>query len=502
MKSFLTSTIIFIICNVSTGNLIDEERKTIETTCMPWCRNAVNCGHERCSGCEFICQGQCDYIPNDTCQTWCTPEKCELKKCSGCVTCQTPSQGTCKLAYFKDVTQQMFSLDSEYFNQWTHSGKPYFHESAPSMIDIDGDNVLDYFNSMHGHPVDTYKKRIELALTKTRHIGNISLKEVSNRIIIEDPIDLGFWDAHGTQIADLDGDGVFDILISSGGNQGKWSWPDSKGDVVSNGNFLFFGENIMDGLGRNMTVFRGGRVKADEAGVHERNGRGRVTFLFDADGDGKIDIFPIQARREDNLLTPGILKINQGDRTWKENSDLSEFASAMILTDVDGDGIAQEVLISRGNCWPKRDHPDYDKTYGAFTAEVRAFCSSRPIGTMAIYKFDSIEKSMKEISKHYKNTQPYPWAQPPCCPLGGFDFSRDCTAKSIVTGDFDKDLRADHVFLYVRKLVFYFSSDRPIGVLPNRNEYIGHEIQLPKYCYANGIRIIDLDNSGTQVSNC
>jgi len=501
MKSSLISIFICILCHHTKGDIIIEERKTVETTtCMPWCRNG-NCGHTLCAGCEFTCQGQCNYISNEICQTWCTPESCGLMKCSGCVSCQTPPQETCHLAYFEDVTREMFSLDSDYFNQWTHSGKPYSHESAPSMIDIDGDNILDYFSPMHGHPSNSYENRIELALMNTNN-GVMSLKEISNRIIIEDPTDLGFWDTHGSQIADLDGDGVLDILISSGGNQGKWSWPDSKGEVVSNGNFLFFGENSMDELGRNMTIFRGGRVKANEAGVHERNGRGRVSFLFDADGDGKMDIFPIQARREDNLLTPGILKINQGDRTWKEDSNLSEFASAMILTDVDGDGFAQEVLISRGNCWPKRTDPDDDETHGAFTKEVREFCSTRPIGTMAIYKFDNVEKSMKEISTHYKNTQPYPWAQPPCCPLGGFDFSNDCSAKSIATGDFDKDLRADHVILYLRKLVFYFSSDRPIGALPNRNEYIGLEIQLPEYCSANGIRIIDMDNSGTQVCFC
>lgn len=100
------------------------------------------------------------------------------------------------MAHFIDVTEQMFSLDSEYFNQWTHSGKPYIHESAPTMIDIDGDDILDYFNSMHAHPLrlDVDNKRMELALMKMTNTNQLVLQEISNRIIIEDPDDLGFWD--------------------------------------------------------------------------------------------------------------------------------------------------------------------------------------------------------------------------------------------------------------------------------------------------------------------
>lgn len=304
----------------------------------------------------------------------------------------------------------------------------------------------------------------------------------------------------GTQIADLDGDGILDIYIVSGGNQGMFSKPISFGEVVGNGNFLFFGELSFDENGKNITLFRGGRVKANEAGVHERDGRGRMGFLFDADGDGKLDIFPMQDRRQDNLLRPGILKRNQGDRTWKDDSGMSEFASTMILTDVDGDGIAQEILISRDFCFPKRPNPDYDEKFGPFTEEVKTFCSTRPVGSVAVYKFNESENSMEEISEKYRNIRSNRLSQPPCCPLDAFGYSQDCSAKSIGTGDFDKDLRTDHVFLYLTKLIFYFSSDRPIGTFPNRNEYIGLEIQLPRYCKASGFRIIDIDNSGTQVS--
>lgn len=50
-----------------------------------------------------------------------------------------------------------------------------------------------------------------------------------------------------------------------------------------------------------------------------------------------------QSRRRNNKNKPGILLINQGNRTWKQDKNLMEFANTMIVTDADGDGIANEV---------------------------------------------------------------------------------------------------------------------------------------------------------------
>ena len=96
-------------------------------------------------------------------------------------------------------------------------------------------------------------------------------------------------------------------------------------------------------------------------------------------------------RRVSNVLAPGIMLVNQGDRKWKEDTMMQEYTRAMLLTDVDGDGLAQELMIQRGFCYPQRDGPDYDHPdYGPFSDEVKKFCSSRPVGTTAIYKYDEV----------------------------------------------------------------------------------------------------------------
>ena len=51
-----------------------------------------------------------------------------------------------------------------------------------------------------------------------------------------------------------------------------------------------------------------------------------------------------------NLVAPGVLLINLGNRKWKADTTMSEYTRAMLLTDADGDGIAQEILLSRGFC--------------------------------------------------------------------------------------------------------------------------------------------------------
>ncbi len=59
---------------------------------------------------------------------------------------------------------------------------------------------------------------------------------------------------------------------------------------------------------------------------------------------------------------------------------MAEFSEAMILTDADGDSIAEELLMFRGYCFPRRSNPDADKTWGPFSQEAKDFCSTRPVG--------------------------------------------------------------------------------------------------------------------------
>jgi hypothetical protein len=176
---------------------------------------------------------------------------------------------------------------------------------------------------------------------------------------------------------------------------------------------------------------------------------------------------------------------------------MSEYSGAMILTDADGDGRAEEFLITRDFCFPDRMDPEAHPEFGAFSEDVKAFCSTRPVGTTAVYKFNRVSKRMMEISQTYDNIQADSSYQPECCPHGLSSGRFDCSVISLASADFDNDGKADHVFLYSSKMQFYFSSDRPRGTLPIGNQYVGLTIDLPTSCSSGiGIRLVDLDNSG------
>jgi len=123
--------------------------------------------------------------------------------------------------------------------------------------------------------------------------------------------------------------------------------------------------------GEKITIFRGGREVAKAAGIHMRYGRGRINYMLDVNGDGLIDIFCIQDRHVTDTVAPGIMLINQGNRTWREDRKMTEYTRSMMLTDADGDGIAQEIILSRGFCFPQRDGPFLSDT-------LLSFCKTRP----------------------------------------------------------------------------------------------------------------------------
>jgi hypothetical protein len=196
------------------------------------------------------------------------------------------------------------------------------------------------------------------------------------------------------------------------------------------------------------------------------------------------------------------LLINQGNRKWKKDEGMMEYSRTMMVTDADGDGFAEEFLINRSFCYPQRAGPKVDSKWpelGPYSSDIKGFCQSRPVGTNAIYSFNKTSNSMEEISKSYENFWAGEKYTNPCCQNKEYDGVNDCNAISMVSGDFDNDQRADHVLLYSSKLVFFFSSERPRGFLPDSSEYIGLEIKLPAYCQtARGVQIVDFDNDGKE----
>jgi len=352
---------------------------------------------------------------------------------------------------------------------------------------------------MHGHPIrpltsQLLQQRMELAKTvPLSSTANpvVTLEYKSSSIIFEDELDsIVQIDTHGSIVADLDGDGHLDILVSNGGNMGLFGM-DDRDDSFDN--LLFWGTE---------DFFIGGRQTARDANLHMRKGRGRFMYIMDVNNDGLLDIFSIQDRRVSNDIVPGVLLINQGNRTWEPDLNMREYARAMIVTDANGDGYADDIVLNRSFCYPHRNGPDIDEDYpqlGEYTPENKQFCSIRPVGTTAIYKYDMQSKQMKDVGKTYSNFWAGPSRQPECCPQTSFDGSNDCNAVKIVSADFDQDQKADHIFLFKYKMQFYFSSERTNGAFPDNVNYIGKTITFPSYCSsAIDVQVVDLDNDSQE----
>ncbi len=255
---------------------------------FPFCTNGANCGKWLCSGCPFNCyQSEENTCPNQSkyCAFHCTPEDGGLEECSKCVFFK-PTK-VCDLGTFRDVTKSVFSgEDSNYWNEWMMPGKPMKHFASATMVDVDGDSVLDFFTPMHDGNLKRYgpSDRNQLGLTvfdNTNMAEPMHLRDASSRIIIEDPWQeenhyAGKTDKHGELIVDLDNDGILDIFILSGGNRGN-----RMKNPASRDNFLLFGEmGIDEDTGEEITLFRGGRVQALAAGLHGRMDRGRSPYLL------------------------------------------------------------------------------------------------------------------------------------------------------------------------------------------------------------------------------
>lgn len=472
-------------------------------SCSNICFNGDNCAKSECKGCFFACPPQKCRVRIDSCKNWCgTMSHCQLAGCQDCLFCKNLLL-KCPIVTFKDETNEVFRYDSEFWGKWKHSNKPYFHSGPPVFVDMNDDNLLDFFNPMHGHPSpNQFENRMEIGIAAGANSEAYHLQNHSERIICTDKPDCNLEgiDAHGSVVVDLDGDGNLDVLISNGGGFGSAVMnPDNpKFD-----NWLFWGESRRnETTGEIITVFLGGRDVARKAGVNMPLGRSRFNYLFDANNDGMLDIFTSQDRRSSNMIKPGILLINQGNRTWREDTAMMEYSRAMMVTDADGDGFAQEFLLNRSFCYPFRNGPGVDESkpeLGPYSQEIKQFCHRRPVGTNAIYRFNHTTKQIEEISKKYKHF----WAgqkwTKPCCQNGSYDTSNDCNAVSMTSGDFDNDQRADHILLFSSKLVFFFSSDRPVGKLPDNAEHIGLEIKLPSYCNkGRSVQVVDLNNDGTE----
>ena len=274
-------------------------------------------------------------------------------------------------------------------------------------MDYNNDGVLDLYQGSHAMVLA--ESFIPLDDNSADNNGPYELRRMNSRIQMTNKA----TDTHGSNIVDLDGDGILDLLVAVGGGLGGILLDGKESDATDN--MILWGEyQLNENTGKNVTIFRGGKAAAQDAGIDMRLARGRMNYIIDVNGDGLLDIYFAADRGRVHVLTPGKLFINQGDRTWKEEEGVSEYSAAMILTDVDGDGFANELVITRDHCYTQNLDPPYPD-------DNLSFCATRPVGTTAVYKFNPTTNQMEDIGKQYSDVQAENFMQPPCCKLGKGD---------------------------------------------------------------------------------
>ena len=117
--------------------------------------------------------------------------------------------------------------------------------------------------------------------------------------------------------------------------------------------------------------------------------------MLDIIGDGLINICCIQDRWEDNILSPGVLLINQGDMTWKENTNMREYTLSIMFIDVDGDEKVKEIIIRWCFYHPQRFNATQHSMYGLSLDGIVEFWKNEPVGSISVYQYN---KLIKEIN--------------------------------------------------------------------------------------------------------
>ena len=346
----------------------------------------------------------------------------------------------------------------------------------PSFTDWDGDGLLDFFFSNHIKPT-YFAADFDLGVSRLKTDPSalqIEFLSIGIETFVDGDSKQTNHDCHGSTFADIDGDGVLDLLISVGGGRGA-------GVGENHDNILFWGEETSEGDFRLV----GGRDAATAARVQCSYCRGRYMLVTDANQDGKLDIFPVSDKRvgTDDIQTPTPLLLNNDDKTFTEHPTFHEFTRTILLTDADGDDNAHEYMVFRTTCF--RDPSEFDHSIWPHNE----FCETRPEKTTAIYKYDDTIGEMVLISPQYRRTledQQYtPW-------------NRE-SAVDAVSGDFDSDQK-DQIVLFGERMVFYYSSDRREGDLPLYNEELNQvgsfEMIIPCSDRGVSLRLVDLDMDG------
>lgn len=413
---------------------------------------------------------------------------------------------------FTDVTPLWFPLE------WFESrriGSVYKHILPGIFVDFNGDSWMDLFSANHhacqqGERPSKYwsigvstKKEPPFFEAVEKAMLNVEAEPWVDRNgwIVPSmgtvPMGAGPGDFHGTAVADLDNDGFLDVLMTTGNAKGKSGAP-RNGD-----NMLLFGGPALnnsnthskEGAGA-IPSLTGGRLTAKRSGLADDEQRGRGIYIADLNLDGMLDVITFADARYklnngSDITVPGIAHMNVGNRKFERHPQLREYALAAILTDADKDGRAQEMVIPRAMCIQISELND-DKARNALGQERLDFCSKRPVGTLAVYKYNTAREEMVQISEEFVNATDKPMKD-----NQGMMFSK-ILPWSVTSADFDGDLYSDVAVLYRQRIEIHYSSARERGELPKE----GHANEVIYFnrekCQGESLRAVDLDNDSEE----
>lgn len=455
-----------------------------------------------------------------------SPSLCALAFTEGELSTVDPSAET-PLQIFTDVTD--YAIPEEW-RKPKQLGSDYLHFPPPSLIDFDGDGTLDIITPNHHSafkgedPARTWNVGLN-RLRYSKELRALDIyqngpsggwyRDITKEIIVaEEEYDpetgetgknvVFQMDCHGIALMNINSDNFTDFFCTTGTIRGVSYGVDMDANLFV-GRYAPTSSRREDGSSTFPRQLWGGRPMAAKWGLNLRDERTKGAYFLDADLDGKLDMFPLNDIRfakgdTDNrfgldtsdepldkaemLHVPGRLHRNKGDNSpFQVDESLSEYSATAILTDADGDGVANEFVVGRWRC----KHDDDRRYLYTYPPEWKEFCGTRPRGSFGIYRWSQALDRFEDVSpiKYTNAVEP--------------NGTSDTLPYTIQSGDLDGDGRNDLAVLFNDRVDLYYSRGLAVGEMVIGHGY-GPSEQLrwnaTEDCRGKSLRVRDFDNDG------